>query len=63
MTKRPVKATKATAEPWEVERLHKEFPVKSEQELEEVLKRCKDETERPQSTEETTRCVQRRISK
>jgi hypothetical protein len=62
MKKRSTKAAKATAEPWEVERLHKEFPVKSEQELEEVLERCK-ETERPQTTEEATRCVQRKISK
>jgi hypothetical protein len=62
MKKRSAKAAKATAEPWEVERLHKEFPVKSEEELEEALERCKDE-ERDQSTEETTRCVQRKISK
>jgi hypothetical protein len=61
MKKRSAKAGKATAEPWEVERLHKEFPVKSEHDLEEALERCKEE--RPQSTEETTRCVQRKISK
>jgi hypothetical protein len=62
MKKRSSKAAKATAEPWEVERLHKEFPVKSEHELEEALERCKDE-ERTRSTDETTRCVQRKISK
>ena len=56
------KAAEVTPEPWEVERLHKEFPVKSEQELKEMLRRCK-ETERPKTTDETTRCVQRKISK
>ena len=62
MKKRTAQAGK-TAEPWEVERLHREFPVKSPQELEETLERCKEEPEARQDKEKLTRCVQRKLSK
>ena len=54
---------RATAEPWEVERLHREFPVKSREELEQSLENCKENTEERQEKEKLTRCVQRKLSK
>jgi hypothetical protein len=53
----------AAAEPWEVERLHRELPVKSREELEETLKHCKSEAADPQNKGKMTRCVQRKLSK
>ena len=54
---------RATAEPWEVERLHREFPVKSREELAQTLENCKEQTEERQDKEKLTRCVQRKLSK
>jgi hypothetical protein len=54
---------KVAAEPWEVERLHREFPVKSREELEEMLENCKRQAETGQEKEKLTRCVQRKLSK
>lgn len=54
---------RASAEPWEVERLHREFPVKSQQELEEAVENCKTEAPEPKNKEKLTRCVQRKLSK
>jgi hypothetical protein len=54
---------RATAEPWEVERLHREFPVKSREELEQTLGNCKTEAADPQNKGKMTRCVQRKLSK
>jgi hypothetical protein len=50
------------AEPWEVERLHREFPVQSEEELERALENCKAEKQ-TQDKDKTARCVQRKLSK
>jgi hypothetical protein len=62
MKKRSAQAGKA-AEPWEVERLHREFPVNSREELEETLTDCKEKAEAQQDKEKLTRCVQRKLSK
>ena len=51
------------AEPWEVERLHREFPVKSREELEQTLENCKEQTNERQEQDKLTRCVQRKLSK
>jgi len=62
MKKRSAQAGKA-AEPWEVERLHREFPTQSPEELEETLTNCKEQAEPRQDKEKLTRCVQRKLSK
>ena len=54
---------RAVAEPWEVERLHREFPVKSREELEETLENCKGQAGEVAEKEKLTRCVQRKLSK
>ena len=54
---------RAAAEPWEVERLHREFPVKSREELEQTLADCKEQAGAAQGKEKLTRCVQRKLSK
>lgn len=51
------------AEPWEVERLHREFPVKSREELEQTLANCKEQAGAAQGKDKLTRCVQRKLSK
>lgn len=51
------------AEPWEVERLHREFPIKSREELEKTIENCKSESTNPQDKGKMTRCVQRKMSK
>ena len=53
--------SRATAAPWEVERLHKEFPVTPRDELEEKAGECGEEAKG--SREKLTRCVQRKLSK
>jgi hypothetical protein len=60
---KPARRAKARtpAEPWEVERLHREFPVRSREELEEKVEECREETQG--SKEKLTRCVQRKLSK
>jgi len=57
------KTKRASAEPWEVERLHREFPVTSQQELEQALEDCKSEEKQKQDKDSITRCVQRKASK
>jgi hypothetical protein len=54
---------RASAEPWEVERLHREFPVKSAKELEEAAEECKSGAPGGTNKEKLTRCVQRKLSK
>ena len=61
--KKPTAQTGKAADPWEVERLHQEFPVKSREELEETLTDCKEKAEAQQDKEKLTRCVQRKLSK
>ena len=63
MKKRTSRTEKVAAEPWEVERLHREFPVKSREELERTLENCKSQAETGQEKEKLTRCVQRKLSK
>jgi hypothetical protein len=53
---------RASAEPWEVERLHREFPVKSSRELEEAAEKCKGEGRESETGDKLTRCVQRKLS-
>ena len=57
------KSSARAAEPWEVERLHREFPVKSRDELEQTLVNCKEQTDEAQEKDKLTRCVQRKLSK
>jgi len=57
------KREQASPEPWEVERLHREFPVKSQQELEDTLENCKEELDDPQNKDKQAKCVQRKLSK
>jgi hypothetical protein len=52
----------AITEPWEVERLHREFPVKSVKELEAAAEECKTKAPEQQNREKLTRCVQRKLS-
>jgi hypothetical protein len=54
---------RGSAEPWEVERLHREFPVESQQELEQALEDCKSDEKQQQDKSSLTRCVQRKASK
>ncbi len=54
---------RVVAEPWEVERLHREFPVKSREELEQTLENCKEQMDEGQEKDKVTRCVQRKLSK
>jgi len=54
---------RVSAEPWEVERLHREFPVKATKELEEAAEVCKTEPAERQDRERLSRCVQRKLSK
>jgi hypothetical protein len=61
--RRTPRTEKVAAEPWEVERLHREFPVKSREELEQTLERCKEEAGEAQQKNKLTRCVQRKLSK
>jgi len=62
--KRTPRREKVAAEPWEVERLHREFPVKSREELEQTLTNCKEQAdEAAQEKDKLTRCVQRKLSK
>ena len=63
MKKRTSRTEKVAAEPWEVERLHREFPVKSREELEQTLENCKEQTDERQEKDKLTRCVQRKLSK
>ena len=51
------------AEPWEVERLHREFPVKSREEIEQTVTTCKEQGSEGQDKDKLTRCVQRKLSK
>jgi hypothetical protein len=62
MKKRTSRIEKVAAEPWEVERLHREFPVKSREELGRTLANCKGQTGKGQEKEKLTRCVQRKLS-
>ena len=61
--KRTPRTEKVAAEPWEVERLHREFPVKSREELEQTLANCKEQAGEVQEKDKLTRCVQRKLSK
>jgi hypothetical protein len=61
--KRTPRTEKVAAEPWEVEGLHREFPVKSREELEQTLERCKTEATDPRDKGKITRCVQRKLTK
>jgi hypothetical protein len=54
---------RAAAEPWEVERLHREFPVSSEKEVEKAAEECKAQRSESQQREKLARCVQRKLSK
>jgi len=63
MKKRTPRIEKSAAEPWEVERLHREFPVKSREELEQTLTDCKQQADEAQEKDKLTRCVQRKLSK
>ena len=51
------------AEPWEVERLHREFPVKSREEIEQTATSCKEQADEDQEKDKLARCVQRKLSK
>ena len=52
-----------SAEPWEVERMHREFPVKSEKELERAVQDCKKQGQRGRERQKLTDCVERKISR
>jgi hypothetical protein len=57
------KKDRPSAEPWEVERLHREFPVQSEQDLEHAVEDCKTQAPEAKQKEQLDRCVQRKLSK
>ena len=47
---------KQSAEPWEVEYMHREFPVKSEEELERAVEECKQKGQQTGDRRKLTDC-------
>lgn len=52
----------ASAEPWEIEAVHRELPTQSREEIERVIDHCKREQSAPADRKKILRCVRRKIS-
>jgi hypothetical protein len=57
--KRPRKS--ASAEPWEVEGIHREFPTHSENELTPAIEKCKEQEPNTKNRRKLAECVSRKI--
>jgi hypothetical protein len=53
---------RARAEPWEVEHVHKEIPVKSREELADSIEECKGELPESEDRAKITNCVRKKLS-